>query len=472
MLLSRFHLHAEVLAAQAAAAAAIHFARGRSCESGSRKGSTTQQRQRRTVKEVYTCLGSKYFQRAYRMSYKSFLSLHQQLKDGIEEAHREHVEKMKRQRRAALRRRRVGSGRRRLNNPPPPPIPNGRISTDVRLGCALRYFAGGSPYDIMSKYGVSHTEMMNSVWYTVEATNKKNEWYIEYPQQHEEQLKIADAFRVKSSVDFGWCAGTIDGIVIWMNRPTLKEAMKVGVDQQKFYCGRKHKFGLNCQAVCDVRGRFLDISITYGAASSDLLAFENSKLYKLLEQGILAPGLCLFGDNAYLNTIYMATPYPNTSGGPKDNYNFFHSQLRIRIECAFGMLVQRWGILRMAMPMGISVKKTIALVNCLAKLHNFCIDEVDSATDSLRADNCNIESSDSGFVPMIANQDIADVLGVEVATPDGLIGGGHHFHDLPRAARRDRSAISVRSAIELPRERLCLHVQSKHMVRPVSNRRH
>ena len=413
--------------------------------------------------------GCKVFSACLPHELQIILTLHQQLKDGIEEAHREHVEKMKRQRRE-LCCRSVGSGRCRLNNPPPPPIPNGRISTDVRLGCALRYFAGGSPYDIMSKYGVSHTELMNSVWYAVEATNKKQQWYIEYPQNHREQVKIADAFRVKSSVDFGCCAGTIDGIVIWMNRPTLKEARKVGVDQQKFYCGRKHKFGLNCQAVCDVRGRFLDISITYGAASSDLLAFENSKVYKLLEQGILAPGLCLFGDNAYLNTIYMATPYPNTSGGPKDNYNFFHSQLHIRIECAFGMLVQRWGILRMAMPMGISVKKTIALVNCLAKLNNFCIDEADLATECLIADNCNIESSDSGFVPMVANCDIADILGMEVATPDDLLGGGHHFHDVPRAVRRDRSAPNA--STELPRERLCSQVQSKHMVRPASNRRH
>ena len=334
MLLSCFHLRADVLAAQAASAAAIHFIGRRNCKVGSRHGSTSQQRQRCTVRDMYTCLGANYFRRAYRMSYSSFLTLYEQLKDGIEEAHREHLENMKRQRRVLLRRR-GWSGRRRLNNPLPPPIPNGRISTDVRLGCALRYFAGGSPLDIMSKYGVSHTENMYSAWYVVEATNKKQQWYIKYPQNHEEQLKIADAFRVKSSVDFGCCAGTIDGILIWMNRPTLTEARKVGVDQQKFYCGRKHKFGLNCQAVCDVRGRFLDMSITYGAASSDLLAFENSKLYKLLEQGILAPGLCLFRDNAYLNTIYMATPYPNTSGGPKDNYNFFHSQLRIRIECAF-----------------------------------------------------------------------------------------------------------------------------------------
>ena len=35
-------------------------------------------------------------------------------------------------------------------NSKPPPIPNGPISTKVRLAVALRYFAGGLPYDIMS----------------------------------------------------------------------------------------------------------------------------------------------------------------------------------------------------------------------------------------------------------------------------------------------------------------------------------
>jgi hypothetical protein len=62
----------------------------------------------------------------------------------------------------------------------------------------------------------------------------------------------------------------------------------------------------------------------------------------------------LFGDNEYLNTSYMATSFPNVSGyenmKSKDNSNFYHSQLPIQIECAFGMLVQKWGILRMYMP--------------------------------------------------------------------------------------------------------------------------
>ncbi len=60
-------------------------------------------------------------------------------------------------------------------------------------------------------------------------------------------------------------------------------------------------------------------------------------LFQKLEIGMLALGLCLFGNIAYLNTLYMATPYAAVSGGSKDSYNFYHSQLQIRIECKFGI---------------------------------------------------------------------------------------------------------------------------------------
>ena len=88
----------------------------------------------------------------------------------------------------------------------------------------------------------------------------------------------------------------------------------------------------------------------------------------------LAPGLCLLGDNAYVNSRYMATPFTMQSSGDKYNYNYFHSSLRIKIECAFGMLVARWGVLRSAISAKIGLKKTPAMVICLCKLHNYCID--------------------------------------------------------------------------------------------------
>ena len=70
----------------------------------------------------------------------------------------------------------------------------------------------------------------------------------------------------------------------------------------------------------------------------------------------------------------MATPYRGSSEGIKDAYNFYHSSLQINIECAFGMLVHRWGVLRKALPVNISIAKTAQLVRALCMLNNFCID--------------------------------------------------------------------------------------------------
>lgn len=239
---------------------------------GSRLNKSHRLRERRSVANVYTCLGDLYFRRAYRMTYETFWTLHDELKDGIKNAFNEAAKIRMR----LMRRHRRLTRRGNNKNPIPPPPPNGKIDTSVRLACAIRYFAGGSPYDIITIFGISHSEMFNSVWYVVDAINKKKKFDIKYPESHHDQQKIADGLRAVSAVGFDCCAGAIDGILIWILRPTLDDAKAVGVDQQKFMCGRKHKFGLNCQAVSDVRGRILDISITCGGASSDIIAFEHS----------------------------------------------------------------------------------------------------------------------------------------------------------------------------------------------------
>ena len=75
---------------------------------------------------------------------------------------------------------------------------------------------------------------------------------ISYPSDVEMQKSIARGFCKASTVKFDYCAGAIGGILIWMHKPAKKEADAAGVGQKKFLCGRKNKFGLDCQAVCDV----------------------------------------------------------------------------------------------------------------------------------------------------------------------------------------------------------------------------
>jgi hypothetical protein len=166
------------------------------------------------------------------------------------------------------------------------------------------------------------------------------------------------------------------------------------------------------------------MSIKYPASTSDCLAFESSQLYHDLDNGLLADGLYIFGDNAYINSPFVAMPYPNVSGGYKDAYNFFHSQLQIRVECAFGMFVQRWGALRSALPCGISIQKTISLVVALAKIHNFCIDQADtSILPATSVDECRLLVQTGRFVPLdLLGADNNEMADDNTTVPTQLLG--------------------------------------------------
>jgi hypothetical protein len=206
---------------------------------------------------------------------------------------------------------------------------NGRISKSIRLSAALRYFAGGErTEDICLVHGISHTEVFRSVWKVVNAVNRCPQLAFSFPRQHSKQKAIAKGFKSVSKAGFGCCVGAVDGMLVWLEKPFERDCDIAQVGPKKFLCGRKKKFGFNLQGVCDHLGRFLDVCIGHPASTSDFLAFSISPLFsKLEEEGFLYPGLCLFGDNAYCNTNYMATPYKGIRSGTKDDYNFYHSQV-------------------------------------------------------------------------------------------------------------------------------------------------
>ncbi len=165
----------------------------------SRLGKAARPRRRRTVVEIHKALGSIYFRRAYRMADESFWILHSKIEHGIVKA--------------------LGKRNGHDHQCNLPPTANGSINISVRLACALRYFAGGSPYDIMVTYGISHTDVFVSVWSVVEAINQVKEFFILYPGPHDKQQKIAANFLAVLQAGFDNCADAIDRILIWINKP-------------------------------------------------------------------------------------------------------------------------------------------------------------------------------------------------------------------------------------------------------------
>ena len=72
-------------------------------------------------------------------------------------------------------------------------------------------------YDLMAKYGISHSSVLESVWYVVDAINSLEDFFIEYPSDQHIPQKVADDFRSASGVGFENCVGAIEGILIWIH---------------------------------------------------------------------------------------------------------------------------------------------------------------------------------------------------------------------------------------------------------------
>ena len=117
-----------------------------------------------------------------------------------------------------------------------------------------------------------------------------------------------------------------------------------------YYSGHYESYGLNCQAACDANLRFHFFGVVAPGKTNDNVAFPRcGKLYDTVTN--LPVGLYFFGDAAYTLSDALLIPFTGSQRDNIDNdaYNFYLSQLRIRIEMAFGRLVGKWGILRQHM---------------------------------------------------------------------------------------------------------------------------
>ena len=83
------------------------------------------------------------------------------------------------------------------------------------------------------------------------------------------------------------------------------------------------------------------------------------------------------GDNAYTPSEHVLVPFAGVekTDSLKDTYNFHLSQVRIRIEMAFGRLVSKWRIFKS--PLSVKMKNATRIIYCCTRLHNYCINEGD-----------------------------------------------------------------------------------------------
>jgi DDE superfamily endonuclease len=105
-----------------------------------------------------------------------------------------------------------------------------------------------------------------------------------------------------------------------------------------YFSGHYQCYGVNVQAECDHLSRFTYIAVAGPGVMNDSIAIHEVDIGEIIE--MLQFGFCVIGDCAYNATEHLI---PLFSGADKlklklDDFNFFGSQLRIRIKMAFGMM--------------------------------------------------------------------------------------------------------------------------------------
>ncbi|KAL7526510.1 hypothetical protein ACHAXR_001523, partial [Thalassiosira sp. AJA248-18] len=233
--------------------------------------------------------------KAYRMSMETFDLLHERLEPALREEFK-------------CQPRKNGSA------------PNGEIPTKLRLSAAIRFFAGGSVYDIMLSHGIGKASVYRSVYGVVDCVNKDksfsfNEDGAEFPT-HDEQREIAKGFLAKSGAEFDKIVLAIDGMLVWTIQPTAADCEYLKIGERMFHCYRKDKYGYLLMAGCDHETKFRWKDIRHPAACSDYLAWMSSTVGRKLENDdsdLILPGHSIAGDNAFVENMTMSTPIPGTN---------------------------------------------------------------------------------------------------------------------------------------------------------------
>jgi hypothetical protein len=161
--------------------------------------------------------------------------------------------------------------------------------------------------------------------------------------------------------------------------PSDRDARGVS-NQADYYSGHYQAYGLNIQAMCDPDLVFMYVAVTGSGKINDVRAF--SCCTRLIDWFETLPNWCFVSaDNAYPFTIKMLVPLNATELWSENHrtFNFYLSQLRIRIKMAFRRLTTKWR--RLWTTLNFASVKNAKIIHVCTKLHNYVIRKSKEAGD-------------------------------------------------------------------------------------------
>ena len=301
----------------------------------------------------------------------------------------------------------------------------GFVEYPLKLAITLRFMAGASYLDLMYLFGVKKATLYTTIWKTLASLDKcpaLPDMTLEHDVNDLQRCRaLSQGFANRTGArHVNGCIGALDGMALKIEEP------KTAVNFHKYFC-RKLFHAVSVQAVCDSNRKFIFMDMSQSGSTHDSTAWSVARTLdgndrigllmansRVLRDGCatLGPyGFFLVADDAYRCCPTVMAPWssaprlpaPNkraprtcptltparhapagaATGSYEDSFNHQLSRARINIECAFGMLTQKFLIFGRPLPWLFfkspssgteDFKKPILLLRVAMKIHNACVD--------------------------------------------------------------------------------------------------
>ncbi|XP_050676907.1 uncharacterized protein LOC126979766 [Leptidea sinapis] len=249
------------------------------------------------------------------------------------------------------------------------------LCPEVKLAIFLRYAASGCTFQELHyvfRVGVSTIsniikEVTRCIW------NNLNDEFMRLPTTVSEWEHISNGFDTKAN--FPHCLGAVDGKHIRLRKPAKSGSM---------YLNYKDFFSIILLAIVDSDYRFLYVSIGSYGKECDSSIFKESTFWKMMLDGSLQiPEPCplitgsetrvpyvIIGDEGFGLHENLMRPFSGTHlDVNKRIYNYRLTRARRYVECAFGILANKWRVFHR--PLDVNKTTAIWIVKACTVLHNF-----------------------------------------------------------------------------------------------------
>jgi hypothetical protein len=229
--------------------------------------------------------------------------------------------------------------------------------------------------DVIIHTGISRAAFYSCVYKGMDADCCCQELHLKMPMFLSNMHNAANSFK-ELSLDgrLNGCIGALDGWLCRIKVPSASDTMNVA----SYFSGHYQSYGMNVQATCDAACQFTSISVLCLGGTGYSKAFAASFVQQYVSS--LPRGYYMAADNAYTLSDTLLIPYCGVDklDPSKDVFNFYLSQLCIRIDQALGLLVSNWRIFKK--PLKVKLFCVGHILQACARLHNYCINNHDENT--------------------------------------------------------------------------------------------